>query len=122
MRSFTLDGLTFEYLLPDSGPHENIRSWSTGKYPKITATLPLTGGATVDVYAVADRWNPSHVLVSWAHDAGHGTGHGWPAGNVRTGSPLRSGTSKIPALPRTPAPHPVGGQDAGVVLIGIRGK
>lgn len=83
MRSFTLDGQTYEYLLPDSGPSENIRSWEYGKYPKIMVTLPLTGGATIELYARANRWNPSHVLVSWNDDEGRGHGAWVPAGNVR---------------------------------------
>ncbi|WP_269320010.1 hypothetical protein [Arthrobacter sp. 9MFCol3.1] len=35
------------------------------------AGIPLAGGSTVDVYAVAERWNPSYVLVAWADGAGH---------------------------------------------------
>ncbi len=83
MRSFTLDGVNYEYLMPDPGHPEDIHSWEYGKYPRIMVTLPLAGGATVDVYAVADRWNPSHILVSWPDDAGHGHWAWVPAGNVR---------------------------------------
>jgi hypothetical protein len=61
MSSFILDGVTYEYLRPDPGPTEHIRSWEYGKYPKIMVTLPLAGGAT-DPYARANRWNPSHIL------------------------------------------------------------
>ena len=35
------------------------------------ATLPLADGGTVTVYAVAERWNPSRMLVSCADDGGH---------------------------------------------------
>jgi hypothetical protein len=84
MASFTLDGQDYEYLRPDSGhPPERTGSWEYGKYPKVMASLPLASGGTVDVYAHADRWNPSHILVSWVDDEWH---HHWawvPAGNVR---------------------------------------
>lgn len=47
------------------------------------ANVPLTGGGTVDVYAEAERWNPSYVLVAWT-DAGDHKHWAWiPAGNVR---------------------------------------
>jgi hypothetical protein len=72
MASFTLDGQAYEYLRPDPDhPPEACHSWTYGQYPKVMASLPLAGGGTVDVYAHADRWDPSHILVSW------------PAGNVR---------------------------------------
>lgn len=71
MASFTLDGETYEYLRPDPGHAEETHSWTYGAYPKVMATLPLAGGRTKDVYAVAERWNPSHILVSWADDEGH---------------------------------------------------
>jgi hypothetical protein len=84
MASFTLDGETYEYLRPDPGhPPEVTRSWEYGKYPKVMASVPLAAGGTMDVYAHADRWNPSHILVSWVDDEWH---HHWawvPAGNVR---------------------------------------
>lgn len=47
------------------------------------ASVPLAGGSTVDVYAVAERWNPSYVLVSWADDGDHAHWAWIPAGNVR---------------------------------------
>lgn len=83
MASFTLDGVTHEYLRPDPGHSPDAaHSWDYGSYPKVMATLPLTEG-TVDVYAVAERWNPSQVLVSWQDD-GHHPHWAWiPAGNVR---------------------------------------
>jgi hypothetical protein len=83
MASFTLDGETYEYLKPDPGhsPEEAI-SWTYGNYPKIIATVPLADGGTVSVYAVAERWNPSHILASWADDGGHANWAWIPAGNV----------------------------------------
>ena len=83
MASFTLDGQTYEYTRHDPGPTEHIGSWEYGKYPKIIATLPLAGGATVDVYAHADRWNPTHILVSWLDDEYRPHWSWIPAGNVR---------------------------------------
>jgi hypothetical protein len=83
MASFSLDGETFEYLKPDPGHSpEDAKSWEYGKYPKVLATLPLAGGGTVTVYAVAERWNPSHILVSWADDGRHAHWAWIPAGNV----------------------------------------
>lgn len=48
--SFALHGETFEYLKPDPGHQpEGAKSWTYGQYPKVGATLPLTGGGTVTV-------------------------------------------------------------------------
>lgn len=83
MASFTFDGETFEYLKPDPGHSpEEAKSWTYGNYPKIRASLPLADGGTVTVYAVAERWNPSHVLVSWQDDGRHAHWAWIPAGNV----------------------------------------
>jgi hypothetical protein len=76
--------VTYEYLRPDPGhSKEEAHSWIYGDYPKVHASLPLAGGGTVDVYAVAERWNPSHILVSWADDDWHAHWSWIPAGNVR---------------------------------------
>jgi hypothetical protein len=83
MASFTLDGECYEYLMPDPGHAEDTRSWTYGKYPKVLASLPLAGGGTVDVYATADRWTPSHILVSWLDDGWRRRWAWVPAGNVR---------------------------------------
>ena len=48
MASFTLDGTTHEYLLPDPGHLESTKSWEYGKYPKVMATVALAGGGTID--------------------------------------------------------------------------
>jgi hypothetical protein len=83
MRSFTLDGKTYEYLMPDPGhPPEATRSWEYGNYPKVLATLPLADGGLIEVYAVAERWNPSHILASWQDDDMHPHWAWVPAGNV----------------------------------------
>ncbi|MEQ4520455.1 hypothetical protein ABLI39_13960 [Pseudarthrobacter sp. B907] len=83
MASFTLDGQTFEYLKPDPEHQpEDAKSWTYGKYPKVLATVPLADGGTVTVYAVAERWNPSHILVSWADDGRHAHWAWIPSGNV----------------------------------------
>jgi hypothetical protein len=82
MASFTLDGAIYEYLKPDPGQPEDAKSWTYGNYPKIRAALPLAYGGTVAVYAVAERWNPSRILVSWADDGRHSHWAWIPAGNV----------------------------------------
>jgi hypothetical protein len=83
MALFTLDGATYEYLLPDPGHPGETRSWEHGNYPKVMVTLPLAGGRTVDVYALAERWNPSHILASWEDDDRRPHWSWIPAGNVR---------------------------------------
>jgi hypothetical protein len=60
MASFVLDGESYEYLKQDPATLKKTRSWKYAKYPKVMATLPLPAG-TVDVYAIAERWNPSHI-------------------------------------------------------------
>lgn len=83
MAAFTLDGITYEYLRPDLGHDPEVtHSWDYGNYPKVMATLPLAEG-TIDVYASAERWNPSQVLVSWQDDGGHPHWAWIPAGSVR---------------------------------------
>lgn len=87
MATFTLDGTTYEYLRPDPGHDpEDAHSWTYGQPPKVMATLPLAVG-TADVYAVAERWNPSHILVSWQDDEHHAR---WASAT----SPTPNGTSK----------------------------
>jgi hypothetical protein len=83
MPSFTLDGITYEYLLPDPGHLGATRSWECGKYPKVMATVALAGGGAIEVYARAERWNPSYVLVAWQDDDWHPHWAWIPAGNVR---------------------------------------
>jgi hypothetical protein len=83
MPDFTLDGTTYEYLTPDGGPVEETRSWEYGKYPKVMATIPLTGGGTIDVYAQAARWTPTHILVAWSDDTNHPHTAWIPKANVR---------------------------------------
>jgi hypothetical protein len=58
-------------------------SWEYGAYPKVMASVPLAGGATVDVYAHASRRNPSYVLVAWSDDGDHKHWAWVPAGDVR---------------------------------------
>jgi hypothetical protein len=83
MPSFTLDGITYEYLMPDPGhPPDATRSWEYGNYPKVLATLILAAGGTIGVYAIAKRWNPSHILVSWQDDERRPHWAWIPTGNV----------------------------------------
>lgn len=46
------------------------------------ASVHLADGSTVRVYATAERWNPSHILASWADDGNHPHWAWVPAGNV----------------------------------------
>lgn len=83
MASFTLDGITYEYLRPVPGHDPDVtRSWEYGHSPKVVATVPLVAG-TVDVYAAAQRWNPTQILVAWQDDDHHPHWAWVPAGNVR---------------------------------------
>lgn len=84
MSTFTLAGAAYDYLKPSSGhPPEACHSWIYGQYPKVLAAVPLTDGGTVDVYAHAERWNPSKIIVSWLDDDRHPHWAWIPAGNVR---------------------------------------
>lgn len=92
MASFTLDGETHEYLRPDPDHQpEDTKSWAYGNFPKVLAALPLAGGGTVAVYAVAESWNPSHILVSWADDGRHAHWAWIPADNVERVTRFRMG-------------------------------
>lgn len=82
MASFNLDGETYEYLMPDPGTHGDAHSWVYGQYPRVLASVPAVGGGAVQVFASAVRWNPSHILVSWADDGDHPHWAWIPAGNV----------------------------------------
>ena len=85
MPSFALDGETYEYLRADPGPDsEDARSRDYGDHTRVLATLPLADGSTVEVRAVAARWNsdPSHVFVAWADDDMCAHWAWIPAGNV----------------------------------------
>lgn len=84
MASLTLEGVTYEYLMPDlEHSPEDTRSWTYGEYPKIMASVLLVGGGTVDVYTRASRWNPTQVLVVWQDDEYRPHSAWVPAGNVR---------------------------------------
>ena len=83
MGSFTLHGEIYDYVESDPGnPPEEAKSWTYGQYPKIRATLLLADGGSVTVYAVAERWNPTHILVSWADDGRHANWAWVPSKNV----------------------------------------
>lgn len=108
MASFTLDGITYEYLRPDPGHDpEAAHSWTYGQYPKVMATLPLSDG-TVDVYAVAERWNPSFILVSWQDDEWHAHWAWIPRRKRPPRQRLRMGHRRIPPLPGKTPRRPLG--------------
>jgi hypothetical protein len=66
MPTFTLDGVTYDYLAP-AGPVRLhlIRSWEYGSWPRIEAQVPLVDGGTVAVYGEASRWSVEQVHVRW---------------------------------------------------------
>lgn len=66
--TFTLHGTAYGFLASDPGDVETTESWEYGKQPKVLATLALVGGGTLDAYARAQRWNTSHILLSWEDD------------------------------------------------------
>lgn len=84
MPNFTLDGAVYEYLKPSvaSSPEE-IYSWEYGRYPKVMADIPITGGGTVNVYAHASRWTKDRVVVRWEDDADQWHWAWVPTTNVR---------------------------------------
>jgi hypothetical protein len=67
--SFLLGGVTYEYVHSERvGPHEDIRSWEWGSYPKVHAQVSLKAGGTVAVYAEATHWNKTQISVQWYDD------------------------------------------------------
>ena len=83
MASFTLDGMTYEYLLPDPGHVDGTKSWEYGHRPKTMATVALAGGGNIEVYAMAQLWSPSHILASWDDDDRRPHWTWVPSGSVR---------------------------------------
>ena len=83
MPTFTLDGTTYDYLRSEPGPGEDPRSWEYGHEPKVSADVPLAGGGTVTVYATANRWTATQLIVSWFDDDGHPHWAWVPSVNVR---------------------------------------
>lgn len=83
MAIFELDDLTHEYVQTSPGRPELARSWEYGHYPKVLASVPLTGGKSLDVYAYAERWTPDHILVRWEDDDRRPQSAWIPSGNVR---------------------------------------
>lgn len=83
MPSFTLDGVTHEYLPGSPGRPEAVHSWDYGHWPRVEASVPLTGGGTVRVYAQAMRWNREDILTRWQDDEDHFHDAWVPAANVR---------------------------------------
>lgn len=72
MPSFIFRGATYEYLRPalKVGPNV-VQSWEYRDWPKVEASVPLSGGASVIVYGDAMRWAGDQILVRWKDDAGH---------------------------------------------------
>ena len=83
MPTFTLDGVTYEYLQPDGGRPEEARSWEYGSWPKVHAQVPLAGGGAAPAYGRAERWTPTHILVRWLDDDGHPHSAWLPYASVR---------------------------------------
>ena len=84
MASFTLGGVSYEYLTPPKPQRLHlIRSWEYGHWPRVEAAVPIAGGATVSVYGEASRWSDEQVHVRWADDDGHFHAAWLPIENVR---------------------------------------
>jgi hypothetical protein len=84
MPTFTLNGVTYEYLQPgpDGGPAA-AHSWEYGSWPRVEAAVPLVDGGAVTVHAEASRWAGNSIHVRWADKDGHFHGAWVPKGNVR---------------------------------------
>ena len=83
MPTFTLDGITYDYVRSEPGPGDDARSWEYGHLPKVSADVPLASGGTVTVYANADRWTADRIIVSWRDDGDHSHWAWVPSANVR---------------------------------------
>jgi hypothetical protein len=70
MPSFTLGGVTHDYLTPKA-PGQGVQSWEYGHWPRVEAAVPLAGGGTVPLYGEAMRWAPESILARWMDDDGH---------------------------------------------------
>jgi hypothetical protein len=84
MPTFTLDGVTYDYLQPslDAKP-QDAHSWEYGHWPVVEAQVPLVSGETVSVYGEAMRWAGEQILVRWRDDDGHYHDAWMPARAVR---------------------------------------
>ncbi|MDP9694444.1 UNVERIFIED_ORG: hypothetical protein J2X79_002003 [Arthrobacter globiformis] len=88
MPSFTLAGVTYEYVAPLlEGDLEEIHSWEYGQWPRVEATIPLEGGGTVKAYGEAMRWGHGQILARWQDDGGHPHLAWIPKENVRRLTP-----------------------------------
>jgi hypothetical protein len=88
-----LDGTAYEHAERDPElAVGNVRRFENKTEPEVIAQVPLAGGGTVEVYAVAKRWNPARILVSWADDNMHPHWRG-PQPAMSAESPTPNGTS-----------------------------
>lgn len=72
MPSFTLGGVTYEYVAPPKPQRLHlIKSWKYPNWPRVEAAVPLADGGTVSVYGQASRWSADQVHVRWSDDEGH---------------------------------------------------
>jgi hypothetical protein len=94
-----LDGTAYEHAERDPElAVGNVRRFENKTEPEVIAQVPLAGGGTVEVYAVAKRWNPARILVSWADDDMHPHWRG-PSRQCPPSHRLRMGHLGIPAPP-----------------------
>ncbi|QWY79663.1 hypothetical protein PP637_gp33 [Arthrobacter phage Persistence] len=83
MPSFTLAGVTYEYLTaPKPERLHLIRSGTTRPGP-VEAAVQLADGGTVTVYGQASRWSAGQIQVRWQDDEDHFHAAWLPTANVR---------------------------------------
>lgn len=87
MPSFTLGGVSYEYLTPAPQDAGKLQSWEYGHWPRVEAAVALVGGGTVEVYGEASRWGADVVHVRWHDDVGHYHQAWIPKGRVRRLTP-----------------------------------
>lgn len=84
MPTFTLAGVKYEYLAPESeGDPDEVHSWEYGQWPRVEAAVPLKDGGTVSVYGEAMRWGHGQILTRWKDDDGHMHSAWLPKDNAR---------------------------------------
>jgi hypothetical protein len=115
MPTFTLDGVTYEYLQPAKPQRLHlIKSWEYPHWPRVEAAVHLSDGGTVKVYGEASRWSAEPVHVRRADDEGHLHAAWLPTSSVRPLTAFGVGHRRVPPDAREPPPDPLGKQAAGV--------
>jgi hypothetical protein len=86
--SFTLGGVTYEYVTPPKPQRLHlIKSWEYPNWPRVEAAVALSDGGTVQVYGEASRWSAEQIFVRWPDDEGHFHAAWLPTSAVRRLTP-----------------------------------